>query len=72
MQHFRGQLWRPRGFTRQPFETWTAGGSTDVEARVREEIRRILDEHRPVALPDSVTAAIERIKIEGEKRLART
>ena len=71
MQHLRGQLRRPRVFTRPPFETWTVGGSTDAEARISEEIRRILDDHRPAPLPDSVTAAIARINIEGEKRRGR-
>jgi trimethylamine--corrinoid protein Co-methyltransferase len=69
MNHFRNELWQPKVFTRQPMETWTAGGAKNVEARVREEIRRILDTHRPKPLPEGVADALDRIKIEGEKEL---
>jgi trimethylamine--corrinoid protein Co-methyltransferase len=69
MTHFRKELWQSKIFTRQPFETWQKGGSTDVETRVREQIRRTLDTHRPVPLPDSITTRIEQIKTEGENEL---
>jgi len=69
MNHFRKELWRSKVFTRQPFERWKEEGSKDVETRVREEIRRILETHKPKALSDEVLAELERIKINGEKEL---
>lgn len=69
MKHFRKELWRSRVFTRQPFETWKEDGSKDVEARIREEIRRILSTHEPKSLPGSVLTELERIKTKGEKEL---
>jgi len=69
LTHFRKELWQTKVFTRQPYETWKDGGSKDVEARVRDQIRRILDKHEPTPLPDSILSQIERIKTEGEKEL---
>ena len=69
MKHFKSQLWRPRVFTRKPFETWKAAGEKNVEALVREEIHRILDTHVPQPLPDNVVAELERIRDNGEKEL---
>ncbi len=69
MKHFRKELWRSRVFTRQPFERWKDEGSKDVETNVREEIRRILETHKPKSLPEGVLTELERIKIQGEKEL---
>ena len=68
-QNFRTELWRPTIFSRQPFDAWRAGGSPDTEARVREEIRRILETHRPEPLTDNTLAELDRIKVQGEKEL---
>jgi len=69
LNHFRDELWRSKVFTRQPFESWKEDGSKDVEARAREEIRRILETHKPKSLPGSVLAELERIKTKGEKEI---
>lgn len=69
MKHFRSELWRSKIFTRQPIERWKEKGSRDVESRVREEIRCILETHKPKALPKEILAELERIKINGEKEL---
>ena len=69
MNHFRKELWRTKIFTRQAMENWREAGSKDVEARVREEIRRILETHQPTPLPEGVLAEVERIKTEGEKEI---
>jgi trimethylamine--corrinoid protein Co-methyltransferase len=69
MKHFRTELWRSRVFTRQPLSTWRNEGSKDTEARVREEIVRILETHRTPSLPDGVLSEVERIKTAGEKEL---
>jgi trimethylamine---corrinoid protein Co-methyltransferase len=72
LRHFRSELWRSRLFTREPFGTWVEHGAKDVETRAREEIRRLLDTHQPVPLPEGVSAEMERIRNEGEKELAGT
>jgi hypothetical protein len=38
---------------------------------VQEEIRRLVETHRPQALPDKALAALAQIKAEGEKELER-
>ena len=69
MIHFRKELWQTKVFTRQPYETWKDDGSKDVEARVREQIRKTLDTHQPVPLPGDILSTIEQIKTDGEKEL---
>jgi trimethylamine--corrinoid protein Co-methyltransferase len=69
MNHFRNELWRSKIFTRQAMENWREAGSKDVEARVREEIRRILETHKTPPLSEGVLAELERIKTEGEKEI---
>jgi hypothetical protein len=36
---------------------------------VQEEIRRLVETHRPQELPDKILSALDRIKTEGEKEL---
>jgi len=69
MKHFKNELWRPKVFTRMPFERWKKTGSKTTEDRVREEIKHILDTHEPECLPDSVLNKLEQIKDKGEKEL---
>lgn len=69
MSNFKKELWRSRVFTRQPYVNWKESGSKTTEMRVRDEIRRILETHKPPSLPDSVLQSLERIKKEGEKEL---
>jgi trimethylamine--corrinoid protein Co-methyltransferase len=71
MNHFRNELWQPKVFTRQPFETWKEGGSKDVETRVREKIADILKSHESSKLSDSVLAELDRIKDKGEQELTK-
>lgn len=68
--HFRRELYRPRLFTRQHYNAWVKEGSKDMALRVQEEIRRLLETHRPEELPARVFAALEAIKARGEKELA--
>jgi trimethylamine--corrinoid protein Co-methyltransferase len=69
MNHFRSELWRSKIFTRQAMENWSAAGSKNVEARVREAVRCILETHQPSSLSTGVLTEMERIKTEGEKEL---
>ncbi len=70
LQHFRSELWRPTVFTRQGYTRWQETGAKDTAIRVREEIQRILETHRPPALGDKTLASLEEIKKRGEKELA--
>jgi trimethylamine---corrinoid protein Co-methyltransferase len=67
--HFRNELYRPRLFTRQHYTGWMKDGAKDTARRVQEEIRRLVETHQPLALPDKVLSALDRIKTEGEKEL---
>jgi trimethylamine--corrinoid protein Co-methyltransferase len=69
--HFRHELHRPRLFTRQHYTAWMKDGAKDTACRVQAEIRRLVETHRPQALPDKALAALEQIKTEGEKELER-
>ena len=70
LQHFRSELWRPTVFTRQGYTRWQETGAKDTAIRVREEIQRILETHRPPALGDKTLASLAEIKKRGEKELA--
>ncbi|UCD80965.1 MAG: trimethylamine methyltransferase family protein [Desulfobacterales bacterium] len=70
LQHFQHELWRPGIFTRQQYQRWQETGAKDTATRVREEIQRILETHRPPALGDKILANLEEIKKRGEKELA--
>lgn len=72
LKHFKKQLWRPSVFTRKPIEKWLANGSRNTEERVRDKVRHILGTHEPEPLPDTVIAALERIRAEGQAELTRT
>ena len=69
MEHFRQELWRPNIFTRKPMEAWKRDGARNTEQRVQEEIRRIVETHRPEPLADKVLSELERIRDEGQKEL---
>jgi trimethylamine--corrinoid protein Co-methyltransferase len=70
LRHFQGELWRPTIFTRQQYKRWQATGAKDTATRVREEIRRIVETHRPPAIEDKTLARLAEIKTRGTKELA--
>jgi trimethylamine--corrinoid protein Co-methyltransferase len=69
LQHFKSELWRPRIFTRQQYDSWQESGAKDTATRVREEIRRIVETHQPPSLDEKTLAQLEEIKRRGEKEL---
>ena len=71
LHHFEAELWRPTVFTRQPYERWQAAGAKNTETRVREEIRRIIETHKPPVLEDKTLASLEKIRLRGEKELTK-
>lgn len=48
------ELWTPPTFARETLEAWEAAGRPDPRVPAREEVRRILAEHRPEPLPEDV------------------
>lgn len=60
MAHWR-ELWMPQVFDRQRLERWQKQGSKDVNARLRERVIAIMEEHAPEPLPASVEQEIEAI-----------
>ena len=67
--HFKNELWIPKLLTRQPYETWQSQGSKDMEARVKERVKEILDTHQVPSLPDKTLSTLEKLKTKGEKEL---
>jgi trimethylamine--corrinoid protein Co-methyltransferase len=70
-EHFRKELWTPRLLTRQPYDIWREGGSKDMSQRVAERVIEILETHPVPPLPDKTLAALEKLKISGEKELVK-
>ena len=69
--HFKKELWIPKLLTRQPYETWQSQGAKDMETRVRERVKEILDTHQVPPLPDKTLAALDTLKTKGEKELTK-
>jgi trimethylamine--corrinoid protein Co-methyltransferase len=67
MRHMR-ELSRPRLIDRRVREDWEAAGAEDAYQVARREAQRILEEHRPPALPDAVLEemqeVLERMEVE--------
>lgn len=60
LRHVR-ELWMPRTFGRETWEAWERAGRPDPRDRAREEVRRILADHRPEPLPEDVDRELVRI-----------
>ena len=70
LRHFRDELLTPSLIRHQPRDAWEAAGAPDMQTRAREEAHRILAEHHPPPLPESVTAQLDAILEEAEAQLA--
>jgi trimethylamine--corrinoid protein Co-methyltransferase len=69
-RHFQDELLIPGLIGREPRGSWEAAGSPDMRTRAREKARRILAEHRPPPLTDSVVAQLDEIVKEAETQAA--
>lgn len=69
-RHFRNELWMPTLMSRQPYGIWQKAGSKDMALRVQAKVKEILDSHKVAPLPDNTVAALEKLKLDGEKELA--
>ena len=69
VKHFRNELSRSDLLTRQPYETWKAEGSKDMEQRIQDRLKEIMETHMVAPLPDKILSAIEKLKQTGEAEL---
>ncbi len=65
--HFRDELLSPALVSHEPRETWEAAGAPDMRSQAQAEVRRILAEHHPPPLEDSVAAQLDEIVTEAER-----
>ena len=57
--HFRNELFIPKLYSREPYDTWEKGGEKLAMDNARERVRKILDEHEPRQLNPVVVAEME-------------
>lgn len=69
MDHFKEELWTSRLLNRQNIDSWKSAGQPTMEDRVKEEVRKISETHKPEPLSDKVMAELDRLKREGEKEI---
>ena len=69
VDHLRRELWQARLLDRQPIAAWQAAGGPTMEDRVREEVRHIVDSHRPEVMDGKVLDELARLKRDGEKEI---
>jgi trimethylamine--corrinoid protein Co-methyltransferase len=67
-KHMKSQS-QPKLIDRNMREDWEAAGSRDLYQRALEEARYILENHKPVPLPDDVLSTMRSIVEESEEEL---
>jgi trimethylamine--corrinoid protein Co-methyltransferase len=61
LEHHRHELLTGELIDHRPREAWEAAGAVDMETRARQEVARLLAEHRHPTLPARVTARLDDI-----------
>jgi trimethylamine---corrinoid protein Co-methyltransferase len=69
LDHFKQELSVSKLLNRQTIDAWKTAGQPTMDQRVQEEIRSILETHRPDPLSDKVITELERLKKQGEKEI---
>jgi trimethylamine--corrinoid protein Co-methyltransferase len=69
LDHHRSELAILDLIGHEPRDNWERAGAPSLVARAREKAGRILAEHRPPALPETVAAQLDEIAREAETRL---
>jgi trimethylamine--corrinoid protein Co-methyltransferase len=70
-EHMRTQS-QAKLIDRRTREDWEASGKTDIHQRAMEEVRYILENHKPDPLPDDAVAIMRSIVEEAEAELCVT
>jgi trimethylamine---corrinoid protein Co-methyltransferase len=68
--HFKKEMWRPNLMIRQYADEWRGQGAKDMEARVQDQLKGIVEEYEPEPLSDAILDNLERLRKDGEKALA--
>jgi trimethylamine--corrinoid protein Co-methyltransferase len=68
VRRLRGDIWISTLMDRQPWESWAASGALTLSDRVRARVAHILQNHRPMPLPEGAAAQIDAILQEAEAR----
>jgi trimethylamine--corrinoid protein Co-methyltransferase len=61
LEHHRDELLTCELIDHAPREAWEAAGAMDVETRARQEVRRLLAEHRSPPLPAQIAARLDEV-----------
>ena len=72
MANFKKELSNPFVRNLESISGWQTSGKPTLEERVKEEIQKILDTHKPEPLSDKVLAEIIRLQKEGEIEIRKT
>jgi len=68
VEHFRKELWLPgAAWTRESWDAWAAGGKRSMAERIKDEVKRILDSHKPEPLEAETAKQVDSI-VETAKR----
>jgi trimethylamine--corrinoid protein Co-methyltransferase len=66
-QHFREELSQYKLFDKQTRSNWEAQGGKDLVEKAYEEAKKIVESHKPMALPSGAAAKIQDIVKEAEE-----
>ena len=69
MNHMHAESWQPKLFCKDSFDTWKAQGAKTMEQKADDTVAKILETHKPTALPEETVAALKEIRQNGEKEL---
>ena len=69
MDHFKKELSNAKLMNRQTIDGWKDAGKPSMEDRVKEEVRKISETHKPEPLSDKIISELDRLKREGEKEI---
>jgi trimethylamine--corrinoid protein Co-methyltransferase len=68
VEHFRKELWLPgAAWTRESWDAWAAGGKRSMAERIKDEVKRILDSHKPEPLQPETAKQVDSI-VETARR----
>ena len=64
----RREAWTPSVLDRNPYNAWRDKGSLSTEDLINKKLKKILDNHQPLPLPEGVQSKLNKILIEAEER----
>ena len=68
VEHFRKELWLPgTAWTRESWDAWASGGKRSMAERIKDEVKRILDSHKPEPLQPETAKQVDSI-VKAAKR----